>query len=168
MTSIPVVPLLPQREEAAEFFNRTTAGGIITLVSSAFMALLLLSELRECGPVNWGGRRIQRSCGGTAAAAARGLPPAACAAAASHLSPRRLASISAGLLTRVNMVNELSVDTSRGEMMDINVGAGWPLPGRLGAGGRLVPAGGWGPWPANADSTASAGAAVPQPAARPG
>lgn len=36
-----------QREEAAEFFNRTTAGGVITLVSGLFMALLFLSELRE-------------------------------------------------------------------------------------------------------------------------
>lgn len=38
-----------QREEAAEFFNRTTAGGVITVVSSLLMAVLFLSELRECG-----------------------------------------------------------------------------------------------------------------------
>ena len=37
-----------QREEAAEFFNRTSAGGAITLVASLFMALLFFSELREC------------------------------------------------------------------------------------------------------------------------
>lgn len=36
-----------QREEAAEFFNRTSAGGAITLVASLFMALLFFSELRE-------------------------------------------------------------------------------------------------------------------------
>lgn len=36
-----------QREEAAEFFNRTTAGGVITLVSALFMSLLFFSELRE-------------------------------------------------------------------------------------------------------------------------
>ena len=37
-----------QREEAAEFFNRTSAGGAITIVSALFMALLFFSELREC------------------------------------------------------------------------------------------------------------------------
>jgi hypothetical protein len=36
-----------QREEAAEFFNRTAAGGAITLVSTLFMAILFFSELRE-------------------------------------------------------------------------------------------------------------------------
>ena len=35
-----------QREEAAEFFNRTAAGGAITIVSALFMALLFFSELR--------------------------------------------------------------------------------------------------------------------------
>ncbi|KAL4431733.1 hypothetical protein ABPG77_002949 [Micractinium sp. CCAP 211/92] len=65
-----------QREEAAEFFNRTTAGGVITLVSGLFMALLFFSELR--------------------------------------------------LFTRVTTVNELSVDTSRGEMLDIHFDVTFP------------------------------------------
>ncbi|KAI3431420.1 hypothetical protein D9Q98_004473 [Chlorella vulgaris] len=59
-----------QREEAAEFFNRTAAGGAITLVSTLFMAILFFSELR--------------------------------------------------LFTKVTTVNELSVDTSRGEILEIH------------------------------------------------
>ena len=35
------------RDEAREFFQRTSAGGAITIVSACFMALLFLSELRE-------------------------------------------------------------------------------------------------------------------------
>ena len=34
------------RDEAREFFQRTSAGGAITIVSACFMALLFLSELR--------------------------------------------------------------------------------------------------------------------------
>lgn len=65
-----------QREEAAEFFQRTTAGGVITIVSSLFMALLFFSELR--------------------------------------------------LFTKVTTVNELSVDTSRGEMLEIHFDLTFP------------------------------------------
>ena len=36
-----------QREEAAEFFTRTTSGGIITLVATFFMTILFFSELGE-------------------------------------------------------------------------------------------------------------------------
>ncbi|KAI7843637.1 hypothetical protein COHA_002876 [Chlorella ohadii] len=64
------------KQEAAEFFNRTSAGGAITLVASLFMALLFFSELR--------------------------------------------------LFTRVNTVNELSVDTSRGEMLAIHFDVTFP------------------------------------------
>ncbi|KDD76673.1 endoplasmic reticulum vesicle transporter [Helicosporidium sp. ATCC 50920] len=35
-----------QREDAAEFFHSTVAGGVITLVAAALMALLFFSELR--------------------------------------------------------------------------------------------------------------------------
>lgn len=65
-----------QREEAAEFFNRTSAGGAITIVSGLFMALLFFSELR--------------------------------------------------LFTRVSTVHELSVDTSRGEMLEIHFDMTFP------------------------------------------
>ena len=44
-----------QREEAAEFFHRTTSGGVITLVSACVMALLFLSELSERDPGAWPG-----------------------------------------------------------------------------------------------------------------
>ncbi|PSC71879.1 Endoplasmic reticulum-Golgi intermediate compartment 3 [Micractinium conductrix] len=65
-----------QREEAADFFQRTTAGGAITIVSAIFMTLLFFSELR--------------------------------------------------LFTKVTTVNELSVDTSRGEMLEIHFDVTFP------------------------------------------
>lgn len=34
-----------QRAEAAEFFQKTTSGGVITLVSALIMTLLFFSEL---------------------------------------------------------------------------------------------------------------------------
>eukprot|EP00887_Chlorella_sp_A99_P002342 scaffold10.g2342.t1 len=77
-----------QREEAAEFFQRTTSGGVITLVSAAFMVLLFFSELRE--------RRFQDSI--------------------------RLRC----LFTRVTTTHELSVDTTRGEQMEIHFDVTFP------------------------------------------
>ena len=59
-----------QREEAAEFFNRTSAGGAITIVSALFMALLFFSELREC-PAR---REVQSSCQGGLLAFGAGCP----------------------------------------------------------------------------------------------
>jgi hypothetical protein len=66
-------PAPVQREEAAEFFNRTSAGGAITIVSALFMALLFFSELREC-PAR---RSVQISCQGCLLALGAGCPPLA-------------------------------------------------------------------------------------------
>lgn len=46
-----------QREDAAEFFHSTVAGGVITLVASAIMALLFFSELREFDRMGGAGER---------------------------------------------------------------------------------------------------------------
>jgi hypothetical protein len=60
-----------QREEAAEFFQRSASGGVITLVAAFFMTILFFSEL--------------------------------------------------GIYVKVRTVNELLVDTSRGETLQIHV-----------------------------------------------
>ena len=36
-----------------DFFTRTMAGGVITVVSSLIMAILFFSELRKCHSLNW-------------------------------------------------------------------------------------------------------------------
>ncbi|GAB4814044.1 hypothetical protein N2152v2_001090 [Parachlorella kessleri] len=66
-----------QRDEAQEFFQKTTTGGIITLAASLFMFILFCSEL--------------------------------------------------SLFMRVTTTSELSVDTTRGEQMDIHFDVTFPL-----------------------------------------
>jgi hypothetical protein len=90
-----------------DFFTRTLSGGIITLVSSIIMALLFFSELRECP-------RMPRG------------PPRPHAAGT---SPPR-ATACTGLYLGVNTAHELSVDTSRGETISINVSGAIPGPSR--------------------------------------
>lgn len=126
---------ISQREEAAEFFNRTSAGGVITLVSALFMALLFFSELRELADLVVKTHPSSRRLSGAAAAhdflstsAAGGLAQRGPAVAPrTELGPACtvwMGAPAAGLFTKVTTVNELSVDTSRGEMLDIHVRGG--------------------------------------------
>jgi endoplasmic reticulum-Golgi intermediate compartment protein 3 len=84
-----------------DFFTRTMAGGVITVVSSLIMAILFFSELRK--RYNW-----------TLAASVYML---LCAAG----SPLTRCAASAGLFLTVRTESHLSVDTSRGEKLQINV-----------------------------------------------
>ena len=84
-----------------DFFTRTMAGGVITVVSSLIMAILFFSELRKCHIQTWAPQWF------------------ICCFVLSSLLTRRVAS--AGLFLTVRTESHLSVDTSRGEKLQINV-----------------------------------------------
>ena len=83
-----------------DFFTKTMAGGVITMISSVVMVLLFISELSEC-PF-----------------AAR-LCLQLFSFGVEERSGCTLSMI--GLYLRVNTLHELSVDTSRGETIKIHV-----------------------------------------------
>ena len=99
-----------------DFYQRTLSGGVITIISSIMMIALFFSEL-------------------SAAQAHRPPPcarPAAIQGAAINNPPGRLCHgvrCGPGLFMTVTKTNELSVDTSRGELLQINV-RGRPGPQR--------------------------------------
>ncbi len=112
-----------QREEAAEFFTKTMSGGIITLTAAVFMTLLFFSELRELDHVlfSWDVHMTPAtSCCSAAAACLLRNTNLNAPGGAPALMPY-LACVGAGLFMRVNTVNELFVDTSRGEQLEIHV-----------------------------------------------
>ena len=81
-----------------DFFTRTYSGGVITVVSSLIMLCLFISELSK--------------------------QPAPCIVCDSYSCADQLMALCiapTGLWLRMNTISELSVDTSRGEMMDIYV-----------------------------------------------
>lgn len=107
-----------------DFFSRTASGGIITLASSFIMLLLFTSELSACC-------RLMHCCwllllSSCALGDALVLGWAACRGTSllrgtSLITSPHTRTLCAGDYYRVQEVDELSVDTSRGEQMQINV-----------------------------------------------
>lgn len=103
----------PSNKVNEDFFQRSISGGIITIASSILMLCLFISELSEetaLGLIHTLCQAVYRS---------RHTPPAV-----SHLACMcnlREASLVAGLFMKVTTTNELSVDTSRGDQLQIHV-----------------------------------------------
>ena len=89
-----------------DFFSRTSSGGVITVVSSLVMLGLFFSELGEFA--HW-----------YTSSLALCMPWSNVTLDCLHAVAYQIHV--AGLWLRMNTISELSVDTSRGEMMDINV-----------------------------------------------
>ena len=91
-----------------DFFQRTLSGGVITIASSLIMIALFLSEL-SAPPGSQAARGSRWQARSTVKSPLRSLPDSL------------LLSFAAGLFLTVTKTNELSVDTSRGELLQINV-----------------------------------------------
>ncbi len=103
LTKLKALDAYPKINE--DFFTKTMSGGIITIVASVVMVLLFLSELRELRGHDHEGPGEQPS----------GSTPEA----TGHIC-------CTGLYLTTNSVHELTVDTSRGEKISINVsGSAW-------------------------------------------
>ena len=101
-----------------DFFNRTAGGGVITLISSLIMATLFLSELRECWAAH---HAITDAAPCTTVQQITVSPVQQMWAFVGQVTQQAWPAAPAGLFLRMQTVHELSVDTSRGEKLDIHV-----------------------------------------------
>ena len=103
----------PSNKVNEDFFQRSISGGIITIASSILMLCLFISELSEC----LGLRQKQTLC----QILYRSSPTPSAVSYLACMCNLGEASLVAGLFMKVTTTNELSVDTSRGDQLQIHV-----------------------------------------------